>query len=319
MEERLTAAGLIGSHQELLALQWLAGRSGAMRCFTAPSSLHNPMENITDLVGYMNPCHPCQIQIIGQAESSYLQGLDEQARRTVLSKLFAEQSALVIVADNVTASEELCQFAEDHSTPLFESRMPGNKLISHLQYYLTDMLAEKMTLHGVFMEVMGVGVLIVGESRIGKSELALELISRGHRLIADDAPEFSRVAPNVIRGVCPELLDGFLEVRGLGVLNVRAMFGDKAIKRSKYLRLIISLTKMQEDTVWEVDRLHGSRKHRTLFEIAVPEITLPVAPGRNLAVLVESAALNHLQMMKGYDAARDFIARQQQLIAGADK
>lgn len=165
------------------------------------------------------------------------------------------------------------------------------------------------------MEVMGIGVLLSGESGVGKSEAALELITRGHRLIADDAPEFSRVSPDTINGICPAALIGFLEVRGLGVLNIRAMFGDSAIKLNKYLRLIVELQHMSEESLRSLDRLQGSKQSITIQEVAIPSITLPVAPGRNIAVLIESAVRDHILKQKGYNAAEDFINKQAQLIS----
>ena len=195
-------------------------------------------------------------------------------------------------------------------TAVLSSSPPSEETIQHLRYFLGNYLAEKLTLHGVFMEVMGTGVLITGASSIGKSELALELLTRGHRLIADDAAEFARIAPDVLNGTCPEMLRDFIEVRGLGILNVRAMFGASAIKHSRNLRLIIVLQEMGEAAA--MDRLHGSRRMRTIMEVEIPEITLPVGPGRNLAVLVEAAVRNHILNIKGYDASQAFIERQKQ-------
>lgn len=169
-------------------------------------------------------------------------------------------------------------------------------------------------MHGVFMEVHGLGVLLGGQSGIGKSELALELINRGHRLIADDAPEFSRTAPDTIRGSCPETLCDFLEVRGLGILNIREMFGDSAIKPSKNLRLIVGLSMMSEAQIRSIDRLEGTYTTVTLLDIEIPEVIIPVAPGRNLAVLVEAATRQHIQVISGYNAAEDFIRKQQQIM-----
>ena len=160
----------------------------------------------------------------------------------------------------------------------------------------------------------GIGVLLTGESGVGKSELALELISRGHRLIADDAPEFSRVAPDTLSGECPEQLRDFLEVRGLGILNMRAMFGDNAIKNTKYLRLIMHLEAMNKKQSEQIDRLRGSRQLKNVLGVDVQQITIPVAPGRNLAVLVEIAVRNHILSYKGYNAAESFIQRQQEFI-----
>jgi len=175
----------------------------------------------------------------------------------------------------------------------------------------TPITVERLTLHGVFMEVMGAGVLLSGSSGVGKSELALELITRGHRLIADDAPIFSRMAPNSLVGNCPDLLRDFLEVRGLGLLNIRAMFGDSSIKEARFLQLIVHLEHMDEMELKEIDRLYGSHQIRTFLEVEIPQITIPIAPGRNLAVLVEAAVRDHLLRRNGYNAALDFIERQQ--------
>jgi len=165
------------------------------------------------------------------------------------------------------------------------------------------------------MEVMGTGVLITGESSIGKSELALELLTRGHRLIADDAPEFTRIAPDTLNGTCPDMLRDFLEVRGLGILDVRAMFGASAIKENRNLRLIIVLQDIEEAV--KIDRLHGSRRLRTIQGVDVPEVTLPVGPGRNLAVLLEAAVRNHILIANGYDASDAFIERQKRRLEQA--
>ncbi|MCK5640776.1 MAG: HPr(Ser) kinase/phosphatase, partial [Gammaproteobacteria bacterium] len=204
----------------------------------------------------------------------------------------------------------LIHAAKKNHTALFTSTLPSNKLIGHVNYFLDKLLAEKLIIHGVFMDVAGIGVLLTGESSVGKSELALELITRGHRLVADDAPEFTRVSPITLRGSCPELLRDFLEVRGLGVLNVRAMFGDSAIKLTKNLRLIINLVPTGTLKPAEIDRLQGTQKYRHLLEVEVPEIQLPIAPGRNIAVLIEAAARNHTLYYNGYNAAEDFIERQ---------
>ena len=158
------------------------------------------------------------------------------------------------------------------------------------------------------------GVLLTGDPAVGKSELALDLITRGNRLVADDAPEFTRIAPDIVSGTCPPLLREFLEVRGLGILNIRAMFGDSAIKRQKYLRLIVHLKRMSADQISSMDRLTGTHTNRDVLGVSIPQVTVPVAPGRNLSVLVESAVRNHLLRMKGYDATEVLIERQQQAI-----
>jgi len=162
--------------------------------------------------------------------------------------------------------------------------------------------------------VLGMGVLLTGDPSVGKSELALDLITRGSRLVADDAPEFTRIAPDIISGTCPPLLRDFLEVRGLGILNIRAMFGDSSIKGTKYLRLIVNLKRMSAEQISGMDRLSGAHTNRDVLGVPMPQVTVPVASGRNLAVLVESAVRNHLLRLKGYDATQVLIERQQQAI-----
>lgn len=178
------------------------------------------------------------------------------------------------------------------------------------------MTSEKAILHGVFMEVMRSGVLLAGASGSGKSELALALLNRGHRLIADDVPEFVRSASGAVVGRCPELLRDFLEVRGLGVVNVRAMFGDAAVVPCTSLDIILRLQAMSGEQLAGVDRLRASRDTVQVLEREVPRITLPVAPGRNLAILVEAAVRNHQLLLGGYDAAADFSERQQSSLTG---
>jgi HPr kinase/phosphorylase len=165
------------------------------------------------------------------------------------------------------------------------------------------------------MEVLGTGVLITGESSVGKSELALELITRGHRLVADDAPEFTKSGPDVLDGRSPAVLQGFMEVRGLGVLNIREMYGDNAIKSNKYLRLIIHMERMSDENSSQFNRLTGQTKMRSLLNVDIPVIVVPVAPGRNLAVIVEAAVRNHILRNNGYDASEQLIERQQQAIS----
>ncbi|MBB71955.1 MAG: hypothetical protein CMF50_06105 [Legionellales bacterium] len=170
-----------------------------------------------------------------------------------------------------------------------------------------------VTKHGVFMDVFGHGVLLTGASGIGKSELALNLINRSHRLIADDAVEFSPINEGIV-GRCPPLLQDFLEVRGLGILNIRVMFGDTAIKDAKRLQLIINIVVMDDEALRSMDRLHGMYSEQTILGVAIPEVTIPVAPGRNLATLVEGAVRNQVLKHTGYNASDEFAKRQQTLM-----
>jgi HPr kinase/phosphorylase len=169
------------------------------------------------------------------------------------------------------------------------------------------------------MEVMGIGILLTGPSGVGNSELALELLSRGHRLVADDAPEFRRTAPDAVHGSCPPMLADFIEVRGLGILNVRAMYGNNAVMPHKRLHLIIHLQHLTENgNVSEFDRLDSKQRHRSILGVDIPEVILPVAAGRDLAVIIEAAVRNHVLYLNGYNAAEDFIERQQQYIDNKD-
>ena len=247
-------------------------------------------------------------------EIKYLEGLRDISMQDVIKEIFSGQTACIIISDNCNVPELLKNKSNEYDIPLFSTPVNGNKLADALHYYLTNLFADMLTLHGVYMEVMAIGVLITGASGIGKSELALELISRGHRLIADDAPQFSKIAPDIINGTCPKSLQDFLEVRGLGILNVRELFGDSAIKKNKYLKLIVQLQPMDMKNHSLIDRLEGSYNTRNLLDMNIPEITLPVAPGRNLAVMMECAARNHILRDDGYNAAKIFARRQEKLI-----
>jgi HPr kinase/phosphorylase len=292
--------------EERLGLEWISGARHDEHC--VHSSKDHSLE--VSLVGQLNLINLHRIQVLGRKELAYLDSLGNNSCKDAMHQLFSGQSKLVIIASKLKAPAYVVTAARSSQTPLLSCQMNSQETIHNVRHYLATYFAEKITLHGVFMEVMGTGVLITGESSIGKSELALELLTRGHRLIADDATEFARIAPDTLNGNCPEMLRDFLEVRGLGILNVRAMFGDSAIKQNRNLRLIIVLQDLEEAT--EIDRLHGSRQMRSIQEVDIPEVTLPVAPGRNLAVLLEAAVRNHILIAKGYDASAAFIERQKQ-------
>lgn len=318
MATSITARALYDTHCKQLDLQWLAGHSGAQHAIQSEQHENNEHNDgahgTSPIIGHLNLIHPFQIQVLGATELKYLLGLGKNSRQDAINQLFGHSTALVIIGESEPVPQDVRDAAERAGIPLFTSTLPSRKLVSYLQYYLTNALATQITLHGVFMEVTGIGVLLTGESGIGKSELALELVTRGHRLVADDAPEFYRVAPDTLNGVCPRALCNFLEVRGLGILNIRAMFGDSAIKQNKNLRLIVHLEMMDEQQMRNIDRLHGHRQRRLILGVEVPQVTLPVVPGLNLSVLVECAVRNHILYLQGYNAGVDFIERQQQHI-----
>lgn len=304
---RVSARELYDSVHERLALRWIDGRRGDSRALEPGKvGARRPSE-----VGYLNVIYPNKIQIIGSEELNYLDGLESRQRWETVQKIVAQQPVALIVTKDQAVPTDLREATEETGTPLWVSAKRGHELLTFLQYHLARALARQVTLHGVLLEVYSVGVLITGASGTGKSELALELVTRGHRLVADDAPEFTLIAPDVIDGTCPDLLRDLLEVRGLGVLNVREMFGHTAVKRSKYLRLVVHLQPVvPNEEVDAMTRLTGDTGWREILDVKVPQITVPVAPGRNLAVLVEAAVRTHMLKAKGLDPAQVFIDRQ---------
>jgi HPr kinase/phosphorylase len=306
MTLRITARDLFERQRDNLALRWIAGDAGGSRVLEAVDTVARR----PSLAGYLNIIYPNKVQILGTEELSWLDGLDSRARWEVIQKIMDARPLALAISKDQRIPEDLRIAAEESDTPLWVSPRRGHELLNHLQYMLARTLAPRVTLHGVFMEIYSIGVLITGESGSGKSELALELVTRGHRIVADDAPEFTQIAPDVLDGTCPELLQDLLEVRGLGVLNVRQMFGDTAVKKNKYLRLIVHLTKPHlEPQPGGIERITGDLSARRVLDLDVPQITLPVMPGRNLAVLTEAAARAHILRAKGVDPAAAFMAR----------
>jgi HPr kinase/phosphorylase len=296
--------------EQRLSLNWVASVKSTNRVIE-----HSSASSRTEtLAGPLNYIHPNRLQIIGQTEMDYLNDMAIDARSDALKRLFNAKPAAVFLSDDLNPDDEILDAANKSKTPLILTPVTDIQLLAHLNYHLSIALAEHTSVHGVFLEVLGMGVLLSGKASVGKSELALELINRGSRLVADDAPEFSRIAPDIIDGLCPPLLQDFLEVRGLGIINIRAMYGDSAIKRNKYLRLVVKLVKMNDDELSRLDRLAGTYATTHLLGLDIPEVTVPVAPGRNLAILVETAVRNHIMRLKGYDAAADFVERQRQAI-----
>ena len=302
----VTARETFDELQSRLDLRWLAGRNGDSQVLEAvETNARRP-----SLAGYLNIIYPNKVQILGTEELAWLDSLDARPRWDAIGRMIDARPLALVISKNQDCPADLLQAAEESDTPLWLSPRRGHELFNHVQYFLARRLAPRVTMHGVFMEIYSIGVLITGESGAGKSELALELVTRGHRLVADDAPEFTQIAPDVLDGACPELLQDMLELRGLGVLNIRQMFGDTAIKRNKYLRVIVHLGKPSLDARLDgMERLTGDIGSRRLLDLDVPMITLPVMAGRNLAVLTEAATRMHILRSKGVDPAAAFMAR----------
>ncbi|HSH26327.1 MAG TPA: HPr(Ser) kinase/phosphatase [Wenzhouxiangella sp.] len=310
MIQRVTPAELYEQFSERLDLRWVSGKSEAGKRELEPTGFHSR----PSLVGFLTPIHSTRIQIIGREEFDWLEGLPSRARWETLARIMDDQPAAIIVANGLEVADDLARLAEENNTPLLTSSQDDWELVEFLEYQISRRLAARETLHGVFMEIFTIGVLITGESGTGKSELALELITRGHRLIADDAPEFTQLTPDIVEGSCPPVLKECLEVRGLGILNIRRMFGDAAVKASKYLRLIIHLHLPKAGEA-EADRLQGNGSQRDVLDLRIPQINLPVLAGRNMAVIAEAAVRDFMLRMKGFDAAAEFVERHGRLLS----
>ncbi|MCK4833798.1 MAG: HPr(Ser) kinase/phosphatase [Gammaproteobacteria bacterium] len=309
MKEILSAESIIVNLASKIELKWVAGSEDPKR----PLHEVDVNEHAT-LIGHLNLIHNNVIQVIGKTECEYLQSLDDDFRNSTLTQLFTNNTVAIILSDDLPVPDLLSEFANKYSVPVLSCKAESNDVVDIARYYLHKLFSNKEILHGVYMEVLGNGVLITGESSVGKSELALELISRGHRLVADDAPEFTQIGPDILDGRSPSLLQGFMEVRGLGVLNIREMYGDNAIKINKYLRLIIHMEKMNDSNISDFSRLTGHTKMQKILNVEIPVTVIPVAPGRNLAVIVEAAVRNYILRHNGYDASQQLIELQQKAI-----
>jgi HPr kinase/phosphorylase len=301
---------LFAENQSRLGLSWLAGRQGGNRVLTGETELKPTIGQ----VGHMNFIHPFRVQIIGAAEAAFLRALPEDALRDSIGRLFTRELAAIIVANGEEVPDHLLEECNRHHMALMTSPQPSPHIVDVIRLYLSRVLAESTTLHGVFLDVLEMGVLITGASAIGKSELALELISRGNGLVADDIVEFYRISPDTLEGRCPTVLKDFLEVRGIGVLNIRTIFGETAVRPRKLLKLMVNLEDHSHEQFSELDRLQVDATYQEILGVPIRKVTIPVAAGRNLAVLVEAAVRNFVLNQRGIDSTKEFIERQQKLM-----
>jgi HPr kinase/phosphorylase len=299
---QVNVARLHDDTREALSLAWIAGREGG-------TAVRREAAQAASVIGHLNLTHPNSIQVIGAYEAGTL--------GAHVARLFEAHPAAVIVADGVGPPQALIETAARTHTPLFTSPLPAPRVIEVLARYLAKALAETTERHGVLMDVLGLGVLITGESGVGKSELGLELISRGHGLVADDVVEISRIAVNTLEGRCPPMLKDFLEVRGLGLLNIRTIFGETAVRRKMKLRLVAHLERqaLGRDPT---ERLPLAALSEDILGVTVGKVIIPVAAGRNLAVLVEAAVRNQILKLRGIDSMAEFVARQSRELQSAD-
>jgi len=301
---QVNVARLHDDNRVALSLAWVAGRDGG-------TAVRREAAAAAALIGHLNLTHPNSIQVIGAYEAGLVGGF--------VDKLLESAPAAVIVADGVAAPQALVDGATASRTPLFTTPLPAARVIEKLSRYLAKALAERTERHGVLMDVLGLGVLITGDSGVGKSELGLELISRGHGLVADDVVEISRLAANTLEGRCPPVLKDFLEVRGLGLLDVRTIFGETAVRPKMKLKLIAHLEKPAPARNRDItERLPLAEQAEEILGVTVRKVVIPVAAGRNLAVLLEAAVRNYILQLRGINSSAEFVARQKRAMDAGD-
>ena len=310
---QISIARLFEDNREKLGLTWEAGKLGGGKILD--SELIG--QSTKGLIGHLNFIHPNWIQVLSHSETDYLNNLDAAHLQEALQNLSAGGMACMFVAGSEAPPPVLKNLADATATPLFGTTLSSLHLMWMLRPYLARMLANPTTLHGVFLDVLGMGVLITGDSGVGKSELWLELISRGNGLVADDIVELYRVGPETLEARCPPVLRDFLEVRGLGVLNIRTIFGETAVRPRKNLKLIVHLEKPTGPDLTRFERLPLNASSEEVLGVEVRKVIIPVAAGRNLAVLVEAAVRNYVLQLRGIDSTQEFLKRHEQLMASA--
>ena len=310
---QLIVAQLFEKNRERLQLTWVGGT------LNRPVDVNRDDVSPADLIGHLNLIHPERVQVLGSPEILWYKRHTVEGSskgQHMFQQIVDAHPPAVIVADDCDVLDEIRDACEANDTPLFSTPLPTAQVIDALRVYVSRQLAETVTLHGVFMDVLGIGVLITGDSGVGKSELGLELITRGHGLVADDVVEVSHVAPDVLEGRCPELLKDFIEVRGLGLLNIRTVFGETACRRKMRLKLIVHLQRPAGQP--EMQRLPLDAVTESVLGVPVRKVVLPVAAGRNLAVLLEAAVRSTILLLRGIDSMDEFLQRQQRALEHND-
>lgn len=259
------------------------------------------------LAGYFDHFEPMRLQIMGNVEISYLAKLTPVERAITFDRLFSYKIPALLIARGVAPDPECLRMAKKHNITILSSKEATSTIFSTIITYLNSAMAPRITRHGVLMEVYGEGILLTGESGIGKSEAAVELLKRGHRLIADDAVEIHRISGNALVGAAPELIRNYIELRGIGIVNVARLFGVGAVKAENKIDLVVDIVPWKTHEIY--DRLGLEDQHMDILGVKVPMYTIPITPGRNLAVILEVAAMNNRQRKMGYNSAREFTER----------
>lgn len=308
----ISAEALFDAHRSMLKWEWIAGHAHPERRFDEVAV--RDAQSAADLVGYLNYIHPYRVQIVGRREVGYLAEIDEaEAQERRISRIVALEPPVVVVADGCTPPDRLVAMCERAEIPLFCTHESAGHVIDVLRGYLGQHFAERTSRHGVFMDILGLGVLLTGESGLGKSELGLELISRGHGLVADDVVDLFRVSQSAIEARCPELLRNLLEVRGIGLLDIKAIFGETAVRRKMRLKLIVHMVR-KETLERDFERLPYEPLYEDILGMPVRKVIIAVDAGRNLAVLVEAAVRNTVLQLRGIDTYKEFVKRHRDLM-----
>lgn len=303
----VSADVLFEAFRTYLKWQWLVGLSASERRFDEVAV--HAARSSADLVGYLNYIHPYRLQVLGEREIAYLtNGTEEDCARRV-SRIVTLEPPLLVLGDGQIPPPSLLSLCERAQIPLFATEESAAFVIDVLRAYLAKHFSDRTTMHGVFMDILGLGVMITGESGLGKSELGLELISRGNGLVADDAVDLFRINQTTIEGRCPDLLQNLLEVRGIGLLDIRAIFGETAVRRRMRLKLIVHLVRL-ETFERDYERMPSEPLTQDVIGIPVRKVVIQVVAGRNIAVLVEAAVRNTILQLRGINTYEDFAVRQ---------
>lgn len=302
----INANRLFEAFRDTLRWEWQAGLGASERRFDEMAV--RSARSGADLVGYLNYIHPYRLQVLGEREVAYLKNATDEDCARRIARIVKLEPPVLVLADGQTAPQALLTMCEQAQIPMFSTTEASAFVIDVLRAYLSKHFADRTTMHGVFMDILGMGVMITGESGLGKSELGLELITRGNGLVADDAVDLYRINQTTIEGKCPELLQNLLEVRGIGLLDIRAIFGETAVRRKMRLKLIVHLVR-KETMEREYERLPQEPLTQDVLGILVRKVVIPVTAGRNIAVLVEAAVRNSILQLRGIDTYQEFVER----------
>jgi HPr kinase/phosphorylase len=302
----VSADVLFEAFRTRLQWEWVAGLGASERRFDEVAV--RAARSGADLVGYLNYIHPYRVQILGQREIAYITSTTPEDCARRIARIVTLEPPVLVLADDQVAPDALLSMCERAQIPMFSTKESAAFVIDVLRAYLSKHFADRISMHGVFMDILGLGVMITGESGLGKSELGLELISRGNGLVADDAVDLYRINQTTIEGRCPELLQNLLEVRGIGLLDIRGIFGETAVRRKMLLKLIVHLVR-RETMEREYERIPYEPLTQDVLGVPIRKVVIQVVAGRNIAVLVEAAVRNTILQLRGIDTYQEFVER----------